>query len=61
MLGDRVEGPGVVKMEKEERERTTLRPGVSKLNRGSLPPSLLPEKAEAKLLFGGPYVLGVGS
>lgn len=55
MIDDRGQGPGVVKMETEEREGTTLRPGVSKLHQGlSLLPSLLPEKAEAKLLFGGP-------
>lgn len=41
--------------ETEEREGTTLRPGVSKLHQGlSLPPSLLPEKAEANLFSGGP-------
>lgn len=51
-------GPAVVQLEREGRG-TTLRPGASKsgkyLAKGlSLPPSLLPEKAETKLRFRGP-------
>lgn len=53
-----VRGPGDVKLETEERRGTIPRPGASKsgepLVRGSYhPPSLVPEKAEAKLCFGG--------
>lgn len=54
MLDDGVQGPGVVKMETEEREGTTLRPGVSKLHQGLSPSLSASRKSRGQASLWGP-------